>query len=166
MWFPRLAHARDVFWCVIVSVDQIAHSKHDCRTLILTMIFYRTLVSESSVTGLGVHTRRCMFGNITLHSLCYLARVRPVILPTNLLTWPLFYPLSQNLPRHCIHSLQSPSKGKQVFSVSLSFFKALKLHFHWGHKFDEMTPCDITHRIYHGSITHKFVNAHCSIVYR
>ena len=43
------------------------------------MIFYRSLVSESSVTGLGVHTRWCMFGNITLHSLCYLARVRPVI---------------------------------------------------------------------------------------
>ena len=42
------------------------------------MIFYRSLASESSVTGLGVHTRWWMYGNITLHSLCYLARVRPV----------------------------------------------------------------------------------------
>ena len=42
------------------------------------MIFYHSLVSENSVTGLGVHTRWWMYDNITLHSLCYLARVWPV----------------------------------------------------------------------------------------
>ena len=80
-WFPRLAHAWDVLWCDIVSVDQIAHGKCDCRTVILAIIFYRSLVSESSVTGLGVYTRRWVYDNITPHSLCYLARVRPVICP-------------------------------------------------------------------------------------
>ena len=52
-WFQRIAHAWDVFRCDIVSVDQIAHGKYDCMTVILTMIFYRSLASESSVTGLG-----------------------------------------------------------------------------------------------------------------
>ena len=32
------------------SADQIAHGKYDCRAVILTMIFYRSMVSESSVT--------------------------------------------------------------------------------------------------------------------
>ena len=82
-WFPRLAHAWDVLWCNIVSVDQIAHGKCDCRTVILAIIFYRSLVSESSVTGLGVYTRRWVYDNITPHSLCYLARVRPVIIITS-----------------------------------------------------------------------------------
>ena len=77
-WFPRLAHAWDVLWYNIVSVDQIAHGKCDCRTVILAIIFYCSLVSESSVTGLGVYTRRWVYDNITPHSLCYLARVRPV----------------------------------------------------------------------------------------
>ena len=77
-WFPRLAHAWDVLWYDIVSVDQIAHGKCDCRTVILAIIFYRSLVSESSITGLGVYTRRWVYDNITPHSLCYLARVRPV----------------------------------------------------------------------------------------
>ena len=77
-WFPRLAHAWDVLWYDIVSVDQIAHGKCDCRTVILAIIFYRSLVSESSVTGLGVYTRRWVYDNITPHSLCHLARVRPV----------------------------------------------------------------------------------------
>ena len=75
---PALSSVWDVFGCDIVSGDQIAHGKYDCRTVIFTMIFYRSLASESSVTGLGVHTRWWMYGNITLHSLCYLARVRPV----------------------------------------------------------------------------------------
>ena len=74
----RFSPTRDVFWCDIVSVDQIAYGKCDCGTVISTMIFYRSLVSESSVTGLGVHNRWWMYDNITLHSLCYLARVRPV----------------------------------------------------------------------------------------
>ena len=43
------------------------------------MILYRSMVSDSSVTGLGVHTRWWMYGNITLLLLCYLARVRPAI---------------------------------------------------------------------------------------
>ena len=77
-WFPRLAHAWDGLWYDIVSVDQIAHGKCDCRTVILAIIFYRSLVSESSVTSLGVYTRRWVYDNITPHSLCYLARVRPV----------------------------------------------------------------------------------------
>ena len=81
-WFPRLAHAWDVLWYDIVSVDQIAHGKCDCRTVILAIIFYRSLVSESSVTGLGVYTRRWVYDNITPHSLCYLARVRPVLSTT------------------------------------------------------------------------------------
>ena len=34
-------------------VDQIAHGKCDYRTVILTRMFYRSLVSESSVTGVG-----------------------------------------------------------------------------------------------------------------
>ena len=78
--FPRLANAWDVLWYDIVSVDQIAHGKCDCRTVILAIIFYRSLVSESSVTGLGVYARRWVYDNITPHSLCYLARVRPVVL--------------------------------------------------------------------------------------
>ena len=57
-------------------MDQIAHGKCDCRTVILAIIFYRSLVSESSVTGLGVYTRRWVYDNITPHSLCYLARAR------------------------------------------------------------------------------------------
>ena len=81
-WFTRFAHAWDVFWCVIVSVDQIARGKYDCKTVIWTILFYRSLVSESSVTGLGVHTGRWVYDNVTLHSLCYLARVRPVVLGT------------------------------------------------------------------------------------
>ena len=81
-WFPRLAHAWDVLWYDIVSVDQIAHGKCDCRTFILAIIFYRSLVSESSVAGLGVYTWWLVYDNITPHSLCYLARVRPVVLPT------------------------------------------------------------------------------------
>ena len=60
-------------WHDIISVGQIAHSKCDCRTVILAIIFYK-----SSVTGLGVYTRRWVYDNITPHSLCYLARVRPV----------------------------------------------------------------------------------------
>ena len=79
-WFPRLAHAWDVLWYDIVSVDQIAHGKCDCKTVILAIIFYRSLVSESSVTGLGVYTGWWVYDNITPHSLCYLARVRPVLL--------------------------------------------------------------------------------------
>ena len=78
-WFPRLADTWDVLWYDIVSVDQIAHGKCDCRAVILAIIFYRSLVSESSVTGLGVYTRRWVYDNITPHSLCYLARVRPVV---------------------------------------------------------------------------------------
>ena len=78
-WFPWLVDAWDVIWCEIVSVDPIAHGINDCRTVMLTMIFYRSLVSESSVTSLGVHTRWWLHDNITLHSLCYLARVRHVI---------------------------------------------------------------------------------------
>ena len=81
-WLPRLAHAWDVLWYDIVSVDQIAHGKCDCRTVILAIIFYRSLVSESSVTGLGVYTRRWVYDNITPHWLCYLARVRPVVSAT------------------------------------------------------------------------------------
>ena len=77
-WFPRLAHAWDVLWYDIVSVDQIEHGKCDCGTVILAIIFYRSLVSESSVTGLGVYTRRWVYDNITSHSFCYLVRVRPV----------------------------------------------------------------------------------------
>ena len=77
-WFRRLARAWDVLWYDIVSVDQIAHGKCDCRTVILAIIFYRSLVSVSSVTGLGVYTRRWVYDNITPHSLCYLARVRLV----------------------------------------------------------------------------------------
>ena len=67
------------FLCGVVSVDQIVHGKCDGRTVIFTMILYRSLVSESSVTGLGVYSGWWMYDNITLHSLCYLARVRPVI---------------------------------------------------------------------------------------
>ena len=59
-------------------MEQIAHGKCNCRTVILTMIFHRLLVPESSITGLGVHTRWWMYDNITLHSLCYLARLWPV----------------------------------------------------------------------------------------
>ena len=59
------------------------HGKCDCRTVILTMIFYLSLISKSSVTGLGVHSRWWMYDNITLHSLCYLARVRPVVFIIN-----------------------------------------------------------------------------------
>ena len=51
-WFPRLTHAWDFLWYDIVSVDQIAHGKCDCRTIILAIIFCRSLVSESSVTAL------------------------------------------------------------------------------------------------------------------
>ena len=80
-WFVQLAYAWDVFWCAIVLVDQIAHGEYDCKTVILTMIFYRSLVSESAVTGLGVHTWWWMYA-IILNSLCYLARVRPVCLST------------------------------------------------------------------------------------
>ena len=43
--------------------------------------FYRSLVSESFVTSLGVHTRGWMYNNIALHLLCYLAKVRPVTPP-------------------------------------------------------------------------------------
>ena len=43
-------HAWDVFWYDIVSVDQIAHGKYDCRTAILTMICYRSLVSDRLYT--------------------------------------------------------------------------------------------------------------------
>ena len=86
-WFPRLAHAWDVLWYDIVSVDQIALGKCDCRTVILAIIFYRSLVSESSVTGLGVYTRRWVYDNITPHSLCYLARVRPVLMVIFLVFW-------------------------------------------------------------------------------
>ena len=60
-------------------MDQIADGKCDCRTVILAIMFYRSLVSESSVTGLGVYTRRWVSDNITPDALCYLARVRPVI---------------------------------------------------------------------------------------
>ena len=88
-WFPRLAHAWDVLWYDIVSVDQIAHGKCDCRTVILAIIFYRPLVSENSVTGLGGYTRRWVYDNITPHSLCYLARVRPVVRKmVAILSWP------------------------------------------------------------------------------
>ena len=74
----------DVFGCDIILVDQIVHGKYDCRTVIFTMIFYRSVTSDSSVTGLGVHTRWWMYDNITLHSLCYFARVRPVIITPEL----------------------------------------------------------------------------------
>ena len=77
-WFVQLAYAWDVFWCAMVSVDQIAHGEYHCKTVILTLIFYRSLVSESAVAGLGVHTRWWMY-DIILHSLCYLVRIRPVV---------------------------------------------------------------------------------------
>ena len=86
------------FGCDIFSVEQIAHGKYDCRTVIFAMIFYRSLASESSVTGLGVHTRWWMYGNITLHSLCYLERVKPVVCTIT------HYPLelrSTNLDQMC-----------------------------------------------------------------
>ena len=114
-WFPRLAHAWDVLWYDIVSVDQIAHGKCDCRTVILAIIFHRSLVSESSVTGLGVYTRRWVYDNITPHSLCYLARVRPVLLTSFGSSW-IFLKTSSQMPQTDSWSLPSsqwPKTKKQ-----------------------------------------------------
>ena len=82
-WFPWLAHACDVLWYDIVSVDQIAHGKCDCRTVIFgNYMLSLTGLRELRYRPWGIHlyTGWWVYDNITLHSLCYLARVRPVIM--------------------------------------------------------------------------------------
>ena len=117
-WFSRLAHAWDVLWYDIVSVDQIALGKCDCRTVILTIIFYRSLISESSVTGLGVYTWRWVYDNITHHSLCYLARVRPVVLCMGVPACPIGGQLDR----------QSKDEGYSLQSVIFLIFGIVNTH--------------------------------------
>ena len=77
-YFPHFVEAWDVLWCDIVSVDNISHDEYDYRTVIFTIIFYRSLATHSCVSGLVIHTRRWVYNKTTLHSLCCLARVMPV----------------------------------------------------------------------------------------
>ena len=48
-------------------------------TLILTVICHRSLAAHSCVSGLLVHTKRWVYDKITLHLLCYLTWVGPML---------------------------------------------------------------------------------------